>query len=151
MSGEDDHDDVAGGARLDRTTMQTLGRRAETHPLVDSWRFEPDRLSPRSLAISLDSTAYPDVVDTVRIDVHWFVTGDYYFHYVENRGASHFQCRWDRHPKTDAPRNHVHPPPDASGVEPSPLGDHHLGVLFTVLDWVTERVEGLHDEPNRST
>ncbi|WP_158294378.1 hypothetical protein [Halorubrum sp. SD690R] len=46
-------DDVPAGGRLDRTTMRTLGRRAATHPLVDSWAFEPD-------AISLDSTAYPD-------------------------------------------------------------------------------------------
>ena len=150
MSDDDDRGDVAGGGRLDRTTMQTLGRRAETHPLVDSWRFKPDRLSPRSLVIALDSTAYPDAVNTARIDVHWFVTGDYYFHYVENLGASHFQCRWDRHPKTDAPRCHFHPPPDASGVEPSGLDDHHLELLFTVLDWVTERVETLHDEKSRS-
>jgi len=131
--------------------MRTLGRRAETHPLVDSWRFEPDRLSPRSLVISLDPTAYPDAVDTARIEVHWFVTDDYYVHYVENRGASPFQCRWDRHPKTDAPRSHVHPPPDASGVAPSSLGDHHLEVLFTVLDWVAERIETLHDDPNRTS
>lgn len=150
MSDEDDPNDVVGGGRLDRTTMQTLGRRAETHPLVDSWRFEPDRLSPRSLVISLDPTAYPGAVDTVRIEVHWFVRGDYYVHYVENRGGSHLQCRWDRHPKTDAPRSHFHPPPDASGVGSSSLGDHHLEVLFTVLDWVFERVETLHDEPNRS-
>jgi hypothetical protein len=149
MSDDDDRVDVAGGGRLDRTTMQTLGRRAETHPLVDSWRFEPDRLSPRSLVIGLDSTAYPDAVDTARIDVHWFVTGDYYVHYVETRGGSRFQCRWDRHLKTDAPRSHFHPPPDASGVDPSPLGDHHLEVLFAVLDWVSDRVETLHDEPNR--
>ncbi|WP_435099756.1 hypothetical protein [Halorubrum sp. N11] len=150
MPDEDDTGDATEGGRLDRTTMQTLGRRAETHPLVDTWRFEPDRLSPRSLVVSLDATAYPDAVDTARIEIHWFVTGDYYFHYVEKRGASQFQCRWDRHPKTDAPRSHVHPPADASGVESSPLGDHHLAVLFAVLDWVTERVETLHDEPNRS-
>jgi hypothetical protein len=147
---DDDPTDVAEGGRLDRTTMQTLGRRAETHPLVDSWRFEPDRLSPRSLVIALDSTAYPDAVDTARIDVHWFVTDDYYLHYVEKRGGSPFQCRWNRHPKTDASRSHFYPPPDASGVDPSPLGDHHLEVLFAVLDWVTERVERLHNESNRS-
>ena len=146
-------DDTSGAAtetgRLDRTTMQTLGRRAETHPLVDSWRFEPDRLSPRSLVISLASTAYPHTVDGARIEIHWFVTGDYYVHYVEDRGTARFQCRWDRHPKTDAPKRHFHPPPDANGVESSPVGDHHLDVLFSVLDWVAERVERCHDESDR--
>lgn len=150
MPDETDSDDVPDGGRLDRTTMQTLGRRAVTHQLVDSWRFEPDRLSPRSLVISLKSTAYPASVDTARVDIHWFVTNDYYVHYVEHRGPSHVQCRWDRHPKTDAPRSHFHPPPDASGVEPSPLSEHHLEVLFTVLDWAAERVGTLRDEANRS-
>ncbi|WP_050033601.1 hypothetical protein [Halorubrum halophilum] len=143
-------DDVPAGGRLDRTTMRTLGRRAATHPLVDSWAFEPDSISPRSLVISLDSTAYPDAVDTARIDIHWFVTNDYYVHYVETRGTSRYQCRWDRHPKTDAPRTHVHPPPDAGDAEPSALGAHHLDVLFTVLDHVTERVETLHDDVDHS-
>ncbi len=90
--------------------MQTLGRRAATHPLVNSWAFEPNSFSPRSLVISLDSAAYPEAVQAVRLDIHWFVTDNYYIHYVETRGASHFQCRWDRHPKTDAPR--VNPPRD---------------------------------------
>jgi hypothetical protein len=26
----------------------------------------------------------------------------------------------------------------------SPLGTHHLDVLFAVLDWISERVESLH-------
>lgn len=148
MPDDDTPGDATETGRLDRMTMQTLGRRAETHPLVDSWWFEPDRLSPRSLVISLDSTAFPAEIDTARIEVHWFVTNDYYVHYVEERGTTQFQCRWDRHPKTDAPRSHFHPLPNASGVEPSPLGDHHLDVLFSVLDWVSERVERLHDESN---
>ncbi|TKX46030.1 MULTISPECIES: hypothetical protein [unclassified Halorubrum] len=147
---DDDAETAADSGRLDRTTMETIGRRAETHPLVDSWRFEPDRIAPRSLVLSLDAAAYPPAVDTARLDVHWFVTGDYYFHYVERRGAARAQCRWDRHPKTDAPRRHFHPPPDAGSAEPSPLGDHHLDVLFSVLDWVTERVEQLHDESERA-
>jgi hypothetical protein len=65
--------DVPVGDRLDRMTMRTPGRRAATHPLVDSWAFEPASLSPRSL----NSTAYPDPVNAARIDVRWFVTNDY--------------------------------------------------------------------------
>lgn len=148
----DDHaaDTMGESGRLDRTTLETMGRRAETHSLVESWRFEPDRLSPRSLVLPLDAAAYPLAVEAARIDIHWFVTGDYYVHYVEDRGTSRYQCRWDRHPKTDAPKSHFHPPPDASSVEPSPLGDQHLEVLFSVLNWISDRVERLHDGSNLS-
>jgi hypothetical protein len=65
--------DLPADGRLDRMTMRTLGRRVATHPLVDSWAFDPDSLSPRSL----NSTAYPDPVNAARIDVRWFVTNDY--------------------------------------------------------------------------
>ena len=146
---DDDAETAADSGQLDRSTMKTIGRRAETHPLVESWRFEPGRIAPRSLMLALDSTAYPPAVDAARIDVYWFVTGDYHVHYVEQQVASRFQCRWDRHPKTDAPRNHFHPPPDAGGAEPSPLGDHHLSVVFSVLDWVAERVGRRDDESDR--
>ena len=141
----DEHDDTQEGGRLDRTTMETLARRSETHPLVTSWAFRPDRLSPRVLEITLDSSAYPASVDAVRLDIHWFVTGDYYVHYLETNDETQYQCRWDRHPKTAAPRAHFHPPPDAGNAEPSSVGPHHLDVLFTVLDWVAERVSTLHD------
>ena len=141
----DDHDDAETGGRLDRTTMRALGRRAVTNPLVDEWTFEPDSLSPRSLRIALDADAYPNAVEAARIDVHWFVTDEYYLHYLETRGDSRYQCRWDRHPKTNTSITHFHPPPDAGDPEPASTGDHHLAVLFTVLDWVSDRVARLHD------
>jgi hypothetical protein len=141
----DEHDGTPESGRLDRTTMETLARRSETHPLVASWAFTPDRLSPRSLEITLDASAYPPYVDAVRLDIYWFVTGDYYVHYVEAHTDTRYQCRWDRHPKTDAPRTHFHPPPDAGEAESSPVGTHHIDVLFEVLDWVSEHISALHD------
>ena len=129
--------------RLDQPTLQTVGRRAQSHPLVDSWTFVPDALSPRSLKITLRPDVYPQAVETARIDVHWFVTGDYYFHYIEDWMDRTYQCRWDRHPKADAPRAHFHPPPDAGTATDSPVGTHPLAVLFAVLDWVNERVDQL--------
>ena len=80
MLDDDDAETAADSGRLDRTTMETIGRRAATDPLVESWRFEPDRIAPRSLVLALDPAAYPSAIDAARIDVHWFVTGDYYFH-----------------------------------------------------------------------
>lgn len=86
-----------------------------------------------------------DTPPQAALDVHWFLTNDYYIHYVESMSGSRYQCRWDCHPKSDAPRAHFHPPPDAGHAVESPLGQHPLDVLFTVIDWVGERVERLHD------
>ena len=131
--------------RLDVTALQTMGRRADSHPLVESWQFRPDSLSPRHLEIQLDPSAYPAGVTDARLDVRWFTTDDYSLHYIETRGDDSYQCRWDRHPKPDASRIHFHPPPDAGTAEDSSLNVHHLDVLFSVLDWISERVERLHE------
>lgn len=137
-------DESLPSGKLDVSTLRTIGRRATDNPLVESWRFEPSSTSPRMLEIRIDASGYPPDVEAARLDVRWFTTDDYSCHYVETRGDDEYQCRWDRHPKTDAPRTHFHPPPDAGPAEESPLDSHHLEVLFTVLDWVGERVELLH-------
>ena len=136
------------GGPLDVPTLEVLGRRAASHGLVEEWALQPDRLSPRRLAVRFDPKRYPPEVETVRLDIGWYESDEYTVYYVESRGTDRWQCRWDRHPKPDAPDAHFHPPPDASGaVEPSPIDDtHHLAVLFSVLDWATDRVATLHDE-----
>lgn len=141
MSGEE----YAGGP-LDVPTLQVLAGRADTHPLVDGWTFQPDSMSPRRLELRLDDGQYPPPVETARLDVRWFEGGDYTFHYLEGRRDDVWQCRWDRHPEPGEPRAHFHPPPNATeDVEPSGLGaTHHLGVLFAVLDWIADRIERLH-------
>lgn len=141
----DANDSPPASGRLDRTTMETLAQRSETHPLVASWEFRPDRLSPRFLELTLDSSTYPDSVEAIRLEIRWFVTGDYYIHYLETHEETQYQCRWDRHPKTDAPRSHFHPPPDAGEAKHSSVGTHHLDVLFEILDWVTNRVSTLYE------
>jgi len=131
---------------LDIPTIESIAQRSHSHPLVVSAQFRPDRISPRVLELELDSQQYPDTVHTVRLDVRWFEGGDYSFHYHEKVENNQWHCRWDRHPKPDNPRSHYHPPPTAARVEPSPIDEeHHLGVLFTVLDWVTARVERIHE------
>lgn len=138
--------------RLDVATLRTLAQRAVDHPLVDDWQFDPSSISPRLLCLRLDPNAYPTNVLAARLDVRWFLTDDYSVHYVESREAATepYQCRWDRHPKTTAPRTHVHPPPDAGDAEASTLNSHHLDVLFAVLDWVSDRVEALYDKSDPS-
>lgn len=142
MSGEE----YTGGP-LDVATLTVLAGRADTHPLVDGWSFEPDAMSPRRLELSLDDGQYPPSVENARLDVRWYDGGEYTVHYLEVRGDEVWQCRWDRHPKPGAPTAHFHPPPDAAAdVERSWLeAAHHLDVLFGVLDRVVERIEQLHD------
>ncbi|WP_123537770.1 hypothetical protein [Halosimplex salinum] len=139
-------DDSPGGP-LDVATLEVLGRRARSHDLVSDWSFRPDSISPRRLELRLDADQYPDAVDAVRIDVSWYDGGEYTVHYLESRDDGSWQCRWDRHPKPEAPTAHFHPPPDASPVvgESSIDDSHHLGVLFDVLDWVADRVSTLHE------
>ena len=133
---------------LDVPTLEVMAQRAVTHPLVDRWAFQPDAMSPRRLELSIDDDQYPPPVGEARVDCRWFEGGDYTVQYLETREDDDvWQCRWDRHPKPGGSRAHFHPPPDAAAdVEPSTLQTtHHLGVLFGVLDWVTERVEQVHD------
>ncbi len=132
---------------LDIPTLTVLAQRAATHPLITEWQFRPDSLSPRLLELQIDPTQYPASLSGVRLDVRWFEGGMYSFHYLETASNETWQCRWDRHPKPHAPTAHFHPPPDANDlVEPSPLeADHHLAVLFAVLEWLEKRVSKHHD------
>jgi hypothetical protein len=95
------------------------------------------------VVIHFDRAQYLPAIESARLDVRWFEGGDYTFHYVESWGDDVWQCRWDRHPKPGEPRAHFHPPPEAAPtVEPSNMdSEHHLGVLFAVLNWISERVE----------
>ena len=133
---------------LDVSTLEVIAQRAVTHPLADGWMFYPDTVSPRWLELSLDENQYPSSIVEARLDVRWFESGDYTVHYVETRDNDIWQCRWDRYPKLGGSRPHFHPPPDAaSDAEPSTLqATYHLGVLFGIFDWITERIEQLHDE-----
>jgi hypothetical protein len=135
------------GGPLDVPTLEVIAQRAGTHPLVDRWAFQPDAMSPRRLELYLDEDQCSSPVDEARLDIRWFEGGDYTVQYLEARDDDVWQCRWDRHPKPGEPKAHFHPPPDAApDVEPSSLqATHHLGVLFGVLDWVTERIEQLHN------
>lgn len=133
---------------LDVHVLEMLGKRAVSHPLVLAWVFQPDIVSPRRLELHLDADQYPAPVDGARLVVRWYESGDYTVQYLETRGEGVWQCRWDRHPKPDAPDAHFHPPPDASpSVDASELDDSHpLGVLFGVLDWISGRVADLHGD-----
>lgn len=139
-------DETPSGGPLDIATLELCADRATTHPLVEGWAFHPDSMTPRRLELTLDARQYPQAVEAVRLDVRWFTDGTYTVQYLETRGDDVWQCRWDRHPKPNAPMAHFHPPPDAgSAIESSEFETTHpLSVLFGVLDWIAERVARLH-------
>ena len=143
---------------VDEPTLRTIGARAVETRQVTAQTFEPDAITPRSLRLRLDAGQYAAAVTAATLDVRWFETGDYSFHYRESRVgdetgapgqdvADGWECRWDRHPKPWAPRAHFHPPPSATDVEPSPVdATHPLGVLFAVLDHVADRIESSYED-----
>lgn len=132
--------------RLDVAVLDTLARRALSHPLVATWAYVPNARSPRSLAIDLDVMAYPAVVTAVRIDARWFDNDDHSFHYVETHDDGRWQCRWDRHSKPDAPEEHFHRPSNASEMTASKLSvSHYSDALFSVPDWIGGRVTELYE------
>ena len=132
----------------DRQTLRLLERHLSAESLVDETAFEPDTYEPRLLRAVLDAGQYPESTASVRVDVRWFTTGDFSFHYIEEQSdGSRWECRWDRHPNAHNSRLHFHQPPDATAVTDLSLASiHPLSVYATVLDAVEQRLEGLWSE-----
>lgn len=127
----------------DRQILRLLETHLASDPLVDDTAFQPNHSEPRSLQVRLDEERYPSAVSSARIDVRWFESGDFSFHYVERQAdGGRWECRWDRYPSGHSARSHFHRPPDASEVEDLTLPSQHpLEVYSTVLDAVEQRVE----------
>ena len=126
----------------DRQTLQLLERHLSRRSLVDHTEFVPDSFEPRLLRAGLDRTQFPDEVDSVRLDIRWFTTGDFSVHYVETQAdGSRWECRWDRHPNEHNDRLHFHQPPNGHDtVDLSFPSTHPLEVYSTVLDALTQRL-----------
>lgn len=106
-------------------------------PLVESAAFD-DPVNPTELVVEfaagLDSPG--------RLEITWWATGAYRFHYTEPDGVD---FRFDRHPKESAPDAHFHPPPDAGCAEPSFLADvtrPQIATRAVVARWRRAIVEG---------
>lgn len=129
----------------DRQTLRLLERQLAAESLVEETGFDPDTHEPRLLRAELDAGQYPKSTVSVRIDIRWFTTGDFSFHYTEiQNDGSQWECRWDRHPNAHNSRLHFHQPPDASAVSDLSLASlHPLSVYATVLGAIERRVEEL--------
>ncbi|OYR43161.1 hypothetical protein DJ82_00655 [Halorubrum sp. Ib24] len=129
----------------DRQTLRLLERQLTTDPLVATTQFDPNTYEPRLLTATLDTERYPHTVTDARIDIRWFTTSDFSFHYVETRGDNtHWECRWDRHPNTHNTRLHFHQPPTGTEVSNLDLTSlHPLNVYSTVFEVIEQRIESL--------
>lgn len=128
----------------DRQTFRLLERQLASESLVAETVFEPAAYEPRLLRAVLDPGQYPGSVTEARVDIRWFTTDDFSFHYLESRDGDPWECRWDRHPNTHNTRLHFHEPPtgnDITDLEFSSL--HPLDVYSTVFDAVEQRIESL--------
>lgn len=83
----------------------------EEEPLIESTRFD-DPINPTELIVDLTLSDRSHS----RLEVTWWQTGAYRFHYTESDGID---FRYDNHPKSSVPDAHFHPPPNAGPAEPS--------------------------------
>ncbi len=131
----------------DRRTLRVLERRLADDPFVSRTAFRPGSDEPRVLEGYIDTEPYPPSIDTARLDVRWFTTGDFTVHYVETTATDdHWECRWDRHPNVHNARLHFHRPPDGTDVADLELPSRHpIDVISMVLAAVEDRIEQLWD------
>ena len=69
----------------DRQTLRLLERQLASDALIVDTTFDPEPYEPRLLCGILDTDQYPASVTAARLDIRWFTTGDFSFHYVETR------------------------------------------------------------------
>lgn len=84
----------------------------DAEPLTDETAYD-DLVDPTKLRIHLEDGI--GEATAARIDVRWSRRGNYSFHYADGG----IDWRFDRHPNPHSTEKHFHPPPDASGTEPS--------------------------------
>ena len=89
----------------DMGVVRDVFLRAE--PLVADAEFD-SVLRPREINVVLDDGIGD--ADRTRIDVTWYASGAYSFHYTDTADVN---WRFDRHPNPHSPEKHFHPPPDA--------------------------------------
>lgn len=95
----------------DGTILRTIRNLfLKEEPLVEEAFFD-NVLDPQTLHIS-----FADGIGEAlwsRIDVSWYRSGAYRFHYTDENDVN---WRFDRHPNDHSPEKHFHEPPDAQST-----------------------------------
>ena len=130
----------------DSEVLRAIRTRFATDDRFERVAFEPDSSRIRSVAARYDRSLTPESVRQARLDIRWYVGGDFSVHYVEDRtNGDRWECRWDRHPKPIG-REHFHPPPNAGDAVATEFPDDYRDVCSIVTAYVAERFETLWSE-----
>ena len=126
----------------DRQTLRLLEGTLADEPLVAETEFDPDSYEPRILCVGCDERRYPSTVESARLDIRWFASGDFSLHYVETTDADRWECRWDRHPNPHNARLHFHHPPAGEEITDLTWASlHPIDVISTAIGAVEQRIE----------
>lgn len=137
MSGDDETDT----GPIDIDVLRTVRRRLSRDDRFQRVEFEPSSDRIRNLVARYDRSLLPDRIQSARLEIRWYVGGDFSVHYLEEpTDGTRWDCRWDRHPKPVG-RTHFHPPPDAGRAVEAELPTDYRDVLSIVLAYVSERTD----------
>jgi len=126
----------------DRQTLHLLEGILADEPLIASTEFDPDSYEPRILRVLCEESRYPPTVETARLDIRWFASGDFSIHYVETRAGDHWECRWDRHPNPHSARLHFHQPPAGDEITDLTWSSlHPVDAVSTVVGAIEQRID----------
>ena len=126
----------------DRQTLQLIETLLTDEPLVATTEYEPDSYEPRILQALCEESRYPATVETVWLDIRWFVSGDFSLHYIETMADDRWECRWDRHPNPHTARLHFHQPPQGDEIVDLTWSSlHPIDVLSMVIAAIEQRID----------
>lgn len=133
------------GTRVDEALLRHLqGIFADLGAITETVLFPANR--QESLVVTFETAAYPDDIETVRLEVRAYVSGDFHITYYERYLGERRQCRWDRHDQPHNSRDHFHPLPAASSadaVDREFPRDVTQVLRRHVLPWVGDRLGDL--------
>jgi hypothetical protein len=139
-------------APIDEAILQDIARTLRTDDRVVEVVFVSGGGTDdhKHLAVTLDSTRYPESVRAARLEIQWYRNDGFNIHYTETHandtddgGSDVWQCRWDRQSSTHSTREHFHPPPDAGEPTDTNFPGDYRNVLSMVLAAVRARIDEL--------
>ncbi|WP_114577245.1 hypothetical protein [Saliphagus sp. LR7] len=131
---------------LDEEVCRAIHGRLTRDDRFETIAFEPASDRIRTVVATYDGSLFPEAVRAARLDIRWYVGGDFSIHYYERwTDGTRWECRWDRHPK-DIGRAHFHPPPDAGSAVGTDFPRDYRDVWSIVTAYVSERIETLWAE-----
>ena len=136
-------------APIDEAILQAVARTLRTDDRVEEVVFVSGEETDdhKHLAVTLDSTRYPELIREARLEIQWYRNDGFNIHYTETHaddtGRDVWQCRWDRQSSAHSTREHFHPPPDAGEPTDTHFPNDYRNVLSMVLAAIRARTDEL--------